>query len=82
MQTLDCWAGGFVCIDSPIAHEWDMTLGIAPFVECDDDPELERLFDALADGGNVVMPLGEYGFGRRFGGVEDRFGVPWVLNIN
>ena len=71
----------FVCIDSPIQHEWDMTPGIAPFIECDDDPELERLFDALADGGTVHMPLGNYGFGRRFGWVEDRFGVSWLLNI-
>ena len=45
---------------------------------------LERygeIFDALADGGTVYMPLGDYGFGRRFGWVEDRFGVSWLLNI-
>ena len=71
----------FVCIDSPIQHEWDMTPGVAPFIECDDDEEVERLFGALSDGGAVLMPLGDYGFGRRFGWVEDRFGVPWLLNI-
>ncbi len=71
----------FVCIDSPVPHAWDMTPGIAPFIECDDDAEMERLFDALADGGAVHMPLGAYGFGRRFGWVEDRFGVSWLLNI-
>ena len=71
----------FVCIDSPIQHEWDMTPGIAPFIECDDDAEMERLFDALADGGKVHMPLDAYGFGRRFGWVEDRFGVSWLLNL-
>lgn len=71
----------FVCIDSPVRHEWEMTPGIAPFIECDDDVELERLFEALSDGGTVYMPLGAYGFGRRFGWVEDRFGVSWLLNI-
>ncbi len=71
----------FVCIDSPIQHEWDMTPGVAPFIECDSDTEMERLFDALADGGKVFMPLGDYGFGRRFGWVEDPFGVSWLLNI-
>ena len=71
----------FVCIDSPIQHEWDMTPGIAPFIECDRDAEMERLFDALADGGKVHMPLGAYGFGRRFGWVEDQFDVAWLLNI-
>jgi predicted 3-demethylubiquinone-9 3-methyltransferase (glyoxalase superfamily) len=71
----------FVCIDSPVQHEWDMTPGIAPFIECDDDDEIERLFEALSDGGIVYMPLGDYGFGRRFGWVEDEFGVSWLLNI-
>ncbi|RMH74760.1 MAG: VOC family protein, partial [Actinomyces sp.] len=64
----------FVCIDSPIRHEWDMTPAVAPFVVCDDDDEMERLFAALSDGGKVYMPLDDYGFGRRFGWVEDRFG--------
>ncbi|MDG2263367.1 MAG: VOC family protein [Actinomycetota bacterium] len=71
----------FVCVDSPIQHEWDMTPGIAPFIVCNDDPEMERLFETLSDGGKVHMPLGDYGFGRRFGWVEDRFGVSWLLNI-
>ena len=30
----------FVCIDSPIPHEWDMTPGVAPFVVCDDEAEM------------------------------------------
>ena len=71
----------FVCIDSPIPHEWDMTPGVAPLIECDDDAEMERLFDELQHGGKVMMPLGDYGFGRRFGWIEDRFGVSWLLNI-
>lgn len=71
----------FVCIDSPVQHEWNMTPGIAPFIECDDDTEIEQLFDALAAGGTIHMPLDNYGFGRRFGWVEDEFGVSWLLNI-
>jgi len=38
---------------------------------------MERLFDALSDGGKILMPLGDY----RFGWVEDQFGVNWLLNI-
>ncbi len=41
---------------------------------------LERLFTALSDGGAQLMPLGEYGFSRRFGWVNDRYGVSWQLN--
>ena len=32
-------------------------------------------------GGGVLLPLGDYGFSRRFGWVNDRFGVSWQLNL-
>jgi predicted 3-demethylubiquinone-9 3-methyltransferase (glyoxalase superfamily) len=69
------------CIDSPVRHDFDMTPAISLFVECGDEAELERLFAALADDGEVFMPLDDYGFSRRYGWVQDRFGVPWQLNL-
>ena len=71
----------FTCFDSPIEHAFDMTPAIALFVECDSDDELERVFAALAEGGQVMMPLDNYGFSRRYGQLADRFGVPWALNL-
>ena len=44
-----------------------------------DDAEAERLFAALADGGQVRMPLTKTFFSSRFGMVADRFGVPWTI---
>jgi predicted 3-demethylubiquinone-9 3-methyltransferase (glyoxalase superfamily) len=69
------------CIDSPVQHGFDMTPAISLFVECDDNDELERVFAALSEGGQVFMPLDDYGFSRRYGWVADRFGVPWQLNL-
>ena len=43
--------------------------------------ELDRLFAGLSEGGGVLMPVGEYGFSRRFAWVNDRFGVSWQLNL-
>ena len=33
------------------------------------------------DGGEVFMPLADYGFSTRFGWVGDRHGVTWQLNL-
>jgi len=69
------------CADSPVAHDWGFTPAVSLFVDCDDDAELERLFDRLSDGGFVFMPLADYGFSTRFGWVADRYGVTWQLNL-
>lgn len=44
-----------------------------------DAAEADRLFDALADGGQVHMPLGQTFFSPRFGMLADRFGVSWMI---
>lgn len=43
--------------------------------------EADRIFAALADGGQVQMPLGETFWSPRFGMVADRFGVSWMINV-
>lgn len=45
----------------------------------DSDPEAERIFGALADGGRVLMPMEETFFASRFGQVRDRFGISWMI---
>ncbi|MFO1070553.1 MAG: VOC family protein [Geminicoccaceae bacterium] len=44
-----------------------------------DPAEAERRFAALAEGGQVQMPLAATFFASRFGMVRDRFGVPWMI---
>jgi PhnB protein len=45
------------------------------------DAEAERVFNALADGGQVQMPLTKTFFSSRFGMVADRFGVSWMIYV-
>lgn len=71
----------FMCSDSPIKHGFTFTPSSSTFVEFDSVPELERVFGILSDGGEVLMPLDNYGFSERFGWVNDRFGVSWQLNL-
>jgi len=45
------------------------------------ETEAERLFNALVEGGQVVMPLTTTFFSPRFGIVSDRFGVTWMTYV-
>lgn len=42
---------------------------------------LDRAFEALSQGGHVRMALGETFWSPRFGMVQDRFGVGWMLSL-
>lgn len=55
--------------------------GISLSLTVDDQAAADRAFDALADGGQVEMPLGETFFSPRFGVVTDRFGVNWMVIV-
>ena len=67
--------------DSFISHDWSVTPGISFFIDLEDEAEVNRLAGALAEGGLVHMPAGNYGFSTLFAWVQDRFGVNWQLNV-
>lgn len=67
--------------DSFIKHAFDFTPSTSFFVECDDEAQIDALAATLLDGGQALMPLGSYGWSRKFGWVSDRFGVSWQLNL-
>jgi len=46
-----------------------------------DDGEAKRVFDSLAEGGQVQVPLGETFFAPAFGMCTDRFGTPWMVMV-
>jgi PhnB protein len=50
-----------------------LTLGV------DSDSEAERVYAALGDGGRVLMAMEETFFASRFGQVQDRFGMNWMI---
>jgi predicted 3-demethylubiquinone-9 3-methyltransferase (glyoxalase superfamily) len=52
---------------------------ISFFVHVDGSDEADGLFAALADGGQVLMPLDAYPWSPRYGWTQDRFGVSWQV---
>lgn len=45
------------------------------------EAEADRRFNALADGGQVRMPLAKTFFSPRFGMLQDKFGVGWMVIV-
>jgi PhnB protein len=46
-----------------------------------DEAEAERVFAALSDGGLVTMPLEKTFWASKFGMLQDRFGVGWMVSV-
>ena len=55
--------------------------GMALVIEVADDAEAKRVFTALGEGGNVTMPLAKTFWSSSFGMMTDKFGVPWMVNV-
>jgi predicted 3-demethylubiquinone-9 3-methyltransferase (glyoxalase superfamily) len=82
----------FMCINTPPPgarghdhapwEQYQLTPSVALYVQCRTEEEIDRLFAALSKGGEVIMPLGSYGFSARFGWLNDRFGLSWRLNLS
>ena len=49
-------------------------------VHPDSREEADRIFNALADGGEIEMPIADQVWGDYFGSFKDRFGVQWMVN--
>ena len=55
--------------------------GLAVNFTVADVAEAERVFAALSEGGQVAMPMAETFWSPRFGMCVDRFGMPWMVNV-
>ncbi len=50
-----------------------------PSREADAASSIDAAWNKLAEGGQILMPLQEYPFSKRYGWVQDRYGVSWQL---
>jgi len=54
--------------------------GFTVAISVSDTSQAERIFNTLAEGGQVQMPLQQTFWAKKFGMLIDRFGTPWMVN--
>ena len=70
-----------LCTDSFVKHAFSFTPAFSFFVDCVSEEQVAQFATKLSEGGSTLMPLGAYGFSRKFAWVSDRFGVSWQINL-
>jgi predicted 3-demethylubiquinone-9 3-methyltransferase (glyoxalase superfamily) len=58
---------------------FSITPAISFFVSCQTTQEIDALWEKLAKGGTVMMPLDKYPFSEKYGWIQDKYGVSWQL---
>lgn len=76
-------SGSLMGSDSPasmgtVSHGTTMSIAVSP----ESEPEARRVFDALADGGEITMPIDNAPWGALFGMVNDKYGFTWLVNFD
>lgn len=66
--------------DCPPGTPYSGIQGVMVVLNFDSASQAERVFEELADGGRINMPMGESFWARRFGMLIDKFGCPWGIN--
>lgn len=75
--------GGALVMMSDGMCEGNMAFkGFSLSLDCPDADAAREAFAALADGGQVKMPLARTFWAPLFGMVEDRFGVGWMVGVS
>ena len=86
-NSLICLAGsvsamrlGIISGVEPPGYKFEGYKGFSLSVQAKDVKEGEQLFNALAAGGKATMPYAATFWSAGFGMLEDKFGVPWMVN--
>ena len=78
----------YLVSESNYNHAWSFTHAVSLLISDNSNDVIQTLFEKLSsNGGQVMVPLdnydsGDYGFGKKFGWCEDKFGISWQLNLS
>lgn len=80
--TLEARGKQIMASDMPPGMAFDGYKGFSLSVQAKDVKEGEQLFKTLSEGGKVTMPYAATFWSPGFGMLEDKFGVPWMVNVD
>jgi len=73
--------GGYLYAgDTPQNMPYEGIKGVSLTLNYDTVAEAQKVFNALADGGKVTMPMQPAFWAKSWGMLVDRFGTPWIVN--
>lgn len=67
----------FMALDG--GPQFKFTPAVSFFINCTSESEIDTLWAILSEGGDVLMPLDSYDFSKKFGFLQDKYGVSWQL---
>lgn len=73
--------GDTVIMASDAPQGYKEPQGISVALGLNDPAKGEQIFNALSDGGQVTMPYQATFWAAGFGMCVDRFGIPWMVNV-
>ena len=78
--------GSSILMGSDTGGDWAPTFvqgnNFSISVSADSKEEADKIFNALAEGGNITMPMENTFWGDYFGMCTDKFGVNWMMSFN
>ncbi len=76
---IDLFDQKFMILDA--GPQFEKNASISFMVLCESEDEVSSFWQALSEGGTVLMELGEYPWSKMYGWVRDRYGVTWQLYL-
>jgi predicted 3-demethylubiquinone-9 3-methyltransferase (glyoxalase superfamily) len=85
MVTFELWGQQFMAISAGPYYKLNPSISFIvnfdPSREKDASEKINEVWNKLSEGGNVLMPLGQYPFSERYGWIQDKYGMSWQLML-
>jgi len=80
-MTVEFELGGYRLVGLNGGPHFRFTPAVSYFIMLEDAADVDRLWAGLVEGGSVLMPLGAYDWSKRYGWLNDRYGLSWQVAL-